>query len=252
MTYEKINELIYKRNMKGEGQTLTDEEAKLYYGEECYNLLVKIFKFCREADYIIYQHATDLESADNIMQKGFIVQSSKIDDVPIDILTSMPTGFEYDENGVKSSIYNGSQCQVRENGIRDELSDTQHFFENINCNLDFGSLTNPNVNRSNIGATCIFIVPKTFYGSREYKQYGVIESHYDDWEDKEVPESYFERHIIPKQLCIGYLDVKNKRFVANPNFQFNYGITDNFVLGAESITQRDLSIELNNSASRRK
>ena len=120
-------------------------------------------------------------------------------------------------------MYNGGQCQLRQNGIMDELSDIQHFFENTYCNLDFGSLTNSNINRSGLGATCIFVVSKEFNGSRECKQFRVVESHFDDWEDHEIPESFFERDIILNQFCIGYLDVKNKRFVANPNFQFNYG-----------------------------
>lgn len=54
---------------------MTNEEARLYYGEKCYSLIKKIYEFCKESDYVIYQHATDLESANNIIQKGFIVQS---------------------------------------------------------------------------------------------------------------------------------------------------------------------------------
>ena len=252
MTYEEILELIYQRNLKGVRPTLTEQEARQYYGEECYNLLIKIFKFCRESDYIIYQHATDIESANNILQKGFVVQMGEIDDIPIDLFGNSPIDFEYSEDGVKTSIYAGEQCQVRQRGSTDELSDTQHFFENTYCNLDFGSLTDPNVNKSGTGATLLFIVPKYFSGSREYRQYGVVESHYDDWEDQAVPESYFERSVIPKQFCIGYLDVKNKRLVANPSFQFNYGITDEFALGTTTATERDLSIELENSIRRSK
>ena len=116
----------------------------------------------------------------------------------------------------------------------------------------FGSLTNPNINRSGFGATCIFVVSKEFNGSREYKQFGVVEPYFDDWEGHEIPESYFERHIIPAQFCIGYLDVKNKRFVANPVFQFNYGITDEFKLGTTTSTERDLSIEFENNIKRNK
>ena len=252
MTYEDVLELIYQRNLKGVSPTLTEQEARQYYGEKCYYLLKKIFKFCREADYIIYQHATDLESANNILEKGFIVGTNEIGNNPIDLAINTPVGVEYSEDGVKTSIYAGEQCQDCQRGIIDELSDTQHFFENTYCNLDFGSLTDPNVNKSRVGATLLFIVPKYFSGSREYKQYGVVESHCDDWEERDVPESYFERRVIPTQFCLGYLDVKNKRFVVNPNFQFNYGITDEFVLGESSPTQLDLTNELNNNIGRKK
>lgn len=228
------------------------EEAKEYYGEELCNLLIKIYDFCKKSGDVIYQHATDLDSANNIIRNGFICSTSKIASIPIKILENSPVDCIQDENGVKTYIYNGEQCGLRENGIRDELSDTQHFFENTNCNLDFDSLTNPNINRSGFGATCIFVVSKDFHGSREYKQFGVVESHFDDWEDQQVPETYFERHIIPKQFCIGYLDVNNKRFLANSSFRFNYGITDEFVLGTTSATERDLSIELENNFRRSK
>ena len=67
-----------------------------------------------------------------------------------------------DDGDAKTLIYNGGQCPIRQSGIRDELSDTQHFYENTYCNLNFGNLTNPNVNRSGIGATCIFVVSKQF------------------------------------------------------------------------------------------
>lgn len=228
------------------------EEAKEYYGEELCNLLIKIFDFCKQSGYVIYQHATDLDSANNIMKKGYICSTTEINSIPGEILDTAPIDCTYDEDGVKTLIYNGGQCQLRQSGIRDELSDTQHFFENTYCNLDFDSLTNPDINRSGFGATCIFAVSKSFSGSREYRQYGVIESHFDDWEDQEIPKSFFERHIIPTQFCIGYLDVKNKRFVANSNFRFNYGIMDEFALGSTTSIQRDLSVELENNIRRNK
>ena len=230
---------------------LNYEEAQIYYGEELYNLLIKIYNFCKNNGYIIYQHATDLDSANSIMRKGFICSKSEIESLPNEILDDTPIEYEIDADGVQTAIYNGGQCQLRQNGIRDELDDTQHFFENTYCNLNFNNLTNPKVNRSGFGATCIFVVSKFFHGSREYKQYGVIESHFDDWEECEVDESYFERHVIPKQFCIGYLDVKNKKFVANPNFRFNYGITDEFEIGTTSSVQRDLSVDLNNNIRRK-
>ena len=227
------------------------EETKNYYGEELCNLLIKIYDFCKQDGYIIYQHATDLDSANNIMEKGFICFTSDINSIPSEALQTNPIDYEIDEYGVKATIYNGGQCQLRQDAVRDELSNTQHFFENTYCNINFGDLTNPEINRSGFGATCIFAVSKSFQGSREFIQYGIIETHYDDWEDKEVPETYFERYVIPKQFCIGYLDVTNKRFVANPDFQFNYGITDEFALGAITPIQRDLSVELNNNIGRR-
>lgn len=230
---------------------MTDEEARLYYGEKCYSLIKKIYEFCRKSDYVIYQHATDLESANNIMQKGFIVQSMEIDNIPTDILKNRPIAFEYNDKKIRTSIYNGGQCGVRLNGIRDELADTQHFFENTYCNLDFGSLSNPNVNRSGFGATCLFVVPKYLTGSREYVQYGVTDAHFDDWENRQIPKTYFERRVIPTQFCIGYLDVINKRFIVNTNFQFNYGVTDEFALGTTTTSQIDLSNELE-KISRRK
>lgn len=97
--------------------------------------------------------------------------------------------------------------------------------------MDFGSLTNPNINRSGFGTTLLFCVPKTFEGFREFYQYGIKESYYDDWEEKQIPETYLERRIIPKQFCIGYLDVENKKFIVNPSFQLNYGIQDEFQQG---------------------
>ena len=148
-----------------------------------------------------------------------------------------------DDGDTKTLIYNGGQCPIRQRGIRNELSDTQHFYENTYCNLDFGNLTNPNVNRSGIVATCIFVVSKQFAGSREYKQFEIVESHFEDWADQEVSEKYFERHIIPTQFYIGYLDVKNKKFVANSNFKLNYGITDEFSLGTvTSVTSSILNL----------
>ena len=186
---------------------MTNEEARLYYGEKCYSLIKKIYEFCKESDYVIYQHATDLESANNIIQKGFIVQSVEIDDIPTNILENMPIAFEYDDEGIRTSIYNGGQCDVRLSGIRDELADTQHFFENTYCNLDFDSLSNPNVNRSGFGATCLFVVPKCLTGSRQYVQYGVTDVHFDDWENRQIPKTYFERQVIPTQFCIGYYKI---------------------------------------------
>ena len=230
---------------------MTNEEARLYYGEKCYSLIKKIYEFCRESNYVIYQHATDLESADNIMQKGFIVQSEEIDDIPTDILKNKPIAFEYDDERIRTSIYNGGQCEIRLSGVKDELADTQHFFENTYCNLDFDSLSNPNVNRSGFGATCLFCVPRYITGSREYIQYGITDAHFDDWEDRQVPKTCFKRRVIPTQFCIGYLDVINKKFVINPNFQFNYGITDEFALGSTSTSERDLSIELNKTSRRK-
>lgn len=230
---------------------MTNEEAKLYYGEKCYSLIKKIYEFCRKSNYVIYQHATNLESADNIIQKGFIVQSEEIDDIPTDILKSKPVAFEYNNEKIRTSIYNGGQCEIRLSGIKDELADTQHFFENTYCNLDFGSLSNPDVNRSEFGATCLFCVSKYIVGSREYIQYGITDAHFDDWEDRQVPKTYFVRKVIPTQFCIGYLDVINKKFIINPNFQFNYGITDEFVLGSTTTSKRDLSIELNENSRRK-
>lgn len=230
---------------------MTNEEARLYYGEKCYSLIKKIYEFCRESDYVIYQHATDLESANNIMQKGFIVQSVEIDDIPTDILENMPIAFEYNDERIRTSIYSGGQCEIRLSSIRDELADTQHFFKNTYCNLDFGSLNNPNVNRSGYGATCLFVVPKYLTGSREYMQYGITDAHFDDWEDRQIPKTYFERRVIPTQFCIGYLDVINKKFVVNPNFQFNYGVTDEFALGSTTTSARDLSSELYKTSRRK-
>ena len=45
------------------------EEAKEYYGEELCNLLIKIYDFCKKSGYVIYQHATDLDSANNIIRR---------------------------------------------------------------------------------------------------------------------------------------------------------------------------------------
>lgn len=236
-------------------RTMTDEEARLYYGENVYSLIKKIYEVCKKSDHIIYQHATDLKSADNIMQKGFIVYSDKIDNIPTDILKNKPIATEYytDEAGdkIRTSIYNGGQHERGYTSITDELADTQHFFENTNCNLDFGSLSNPDINRSGDGTTCLFVVSKYFTGSREYRQYGITDTHYDYFEDKQVPKTYFERRVIPTQFCIGYLDVRNKKFVFNPKFQFNYGVTDDFTLSGTTTLERDLSIEIENSIKRR-
>ena len=94
--------------------------------------------------------------------------------------------------------------------------------------------------------------PLTELLEKENNSFEMWRYHFDDWEDQQVPETYFERHIIPKQFCIGYLDVNNKKFVANPNFQFNYGITDEFALGTTTAMERDLSVELENSIRRSK
>lgn len=241
MTYEQLLEIIYERNLREDKVTLTEEEARSYYGDKLCNLIQKIYEFCKNSGYIIYQHATDVESANKIMTKGYKVSTDELDELPDDVKSQEPIDIEYDDKNVRTYIYNGKKCNIRPNGIRDELSDTQHFFENTNCNLNFGAITHPNVNRSGFGATCLFIVPKSITGSREYIQYGKTEPHFDDWEEKEIPETYFVRCVIPKQFCIGFLDVKKKEFVFNPNFQFNYGVTDEFELGISSQIQTDLS-----------
>lgn len=97
----------------------------------------------------------------------------------------------------------------------------------------------------------MFCVSKDIVGSRKYIQYGINDAHFDDWEDRQVPKTYFVRRVIPTQFCIGYLDVINKKFIINPNFQFNYGITDEFVLGSTTTSERDLSIELNENSRRK-
>ena len=248
MSYEEIIELTSKRNSNGIAPSLTEEEARQYYGDSCCDLLEKIYLFCKEAGYIVYQHVTNVESAENIMNKGFFGKRRFLEMLPIELTRKKPDFIEIDEDGVKTKIYDGAKCQTCEFDVLfDLLSDGQHFFENRNCILDFGSLTNPNVNRNpnGIGATVLFIVPNSIsYTSRDYEQYGLVESYYDDTADREVPESYFERHVVPKQFCIGYLDIKNRRFVANPNFQFNYGVTDEFELGSISSIGRDLSNDL--------
>lgn len=246
MTYEQLMKIIDYRNLKHEKITLSDAEAKSYYGEDLYNLIKKIYEFCRVSEYTIYQHATDIEAANNIMKKGYIVSTEELQELPSDISLEKASDVEYDGD-VKTYIIDGEKCEMRLNGIRDELSDTQHFFENEYCNLDFGSITNPGVNRSGFGATCLFIIPKSIQGSREYLQYGITESHFDEWEDSEVPETYFFRQVIPKQFLIGYLDVKNKRFVFNSEFQFGYGLTDEFELGLSSILQSDLGTIIHNN-----
>lgn len=251
MTYEQLMKIIYERNLKHEKETLTESEAKLYYGEELCNLIKKIYDFCRKDGYLIYQHATDIQSADNIMKKGYIVSSEELDKIPVDLSMESPITLEYTDN-IKTLIYNGGKCKNRLNGIRDELSDTQHFFENTHCHLDFASITNPNINRSGFGATCLFVVPKNIKDSREYLQYGITEPHFDEWEDVEIPETYFVRKIIPKQFCIGYLDIKNKEFVFNPDFRFNYGITDDFELGSYSSLYLDLSNIINNNVGKKR
>ena len=60
------------------GNIVNYEEAKEYYGDELCNLLIKIYNFCKQSGYVIYQHDTDLGSADNIMKRGFIVQQLKL------------------------------------------------------------------------------------------------------------------------------------------------------------------------------
>ncbi len=252
MTYEKLLNMIYERNLKNNKVTLTEEEARLYYGDELCNLIQKIYEFCKKSGYIIYQHATDVKSANKIMTKGYKVLTDKLDELPNDVKSQEPIEIEYDDENARTYIYNGKKCKIRSNGIRDELSDTQHFFENTNCNLNFGDITSPNVSRSNYGATCLFVVSKSITGSREYVQYGIKEEHFDDFEDEVIPETYFARYVIPKQFCIGFLDVKNKEFVFNPNFQFNYGVTDEFELGISSQIQTDLSTIIQNNTERKR
>ena len=82
-------------------------------------------------------------------------------------------------------------------------------------------------------------------------QYGVTDVHFDDWENRQIPKTYFERHVIPTQFCIGYLDVINKRFILNPNFQLNYGVTDEFALGTTTKSGIDLSIEFDKISKRK-
>lgn len=83
--------------------------------------------------------------------------------LPIDITNKNPDSIEISKDGVKTFLYNGGQCQRFMSEISDELSDTQHFFENVSCHLDYGSLTNPYVNRKASGATVLFIVPKVLF-----------------------------------------------------------------------------------------
>ena len=128
--YSELMELLDKRNIEQQIPTFTEDEARAYYGEKCCDLLTKIFEFCREGNYTIYQHATNPESADNTIQKGFIVSQNSIDSIPVKVLQNKPVDIEEDEDGVKTFIYNGEQCEIRLSGIRDELSDTQHFFAN--------------------------------------------------------------------------------------------------------------------------
>ena len=66
------------------------EEAKEYYGEELCNLLIKIFDFCKQSGYVIYQHATDLDSANSIMKKGYICSITEINSIPGEILDTAP------------------------------------------------------------------------------------------------------------------------------------------------------------------
>ena len=54
------------------------EKTKKYYYKKLCNLLIKIYDFCKQSGYIIYQHATDLNSANNIMKKGFICSTNDI------------------------------------------------------------------------------------------------------------------------------------------------------------------------------
>lgn len=223
------------------------DEAKDYFGEDVCDLVIKIYDFCRKNGYRIYQHVTDQEYADDIMKRGFICETGKIDSIPKEVLKNKPSGYETNEEGVKIEIYDGGQSEWRVHRSKDELMDTQHFVSNEPCNLDFGILTDPPVSRNGFGATCIFVVSEDFKGSREFIQYGVVESHYDDFEEVEVPETYIKRYVIPKQFCIGYLDVDNRRFVANPDFQFDYGVTDKFALSIMTQQQRDLSVDLNNN-----
>ena len=114
---------------------MTNEEARLYYGEKCYSLIKKIYEFCKESDYVIYQHATDLESANNIIQKGFIVQSVEIDDIPTNILENMPIAFEYDDEGKKVAVLNKREtmiAQQKQEAIKMQCkAEEERFFETI-------------------------------------------------------------------------------------------------------------------------
>ena len=60
------------------GNIVNYEEAKEYYCDELCNLLIKIYNFCKQSGYVIYQHATDLESANNIIKKDLSVQQLKL------------------------------------------------------------------------------------------------------------------------------------------------------------------------------
>lgn len=245
MTYDDIFSLTSERNMNGIKPSLSIDEAQKYYGKDVCDLLAKIYEYCKKSNYTIYQHTTDVESANNIMKRGFIVSTDIIDEIPAGVLSTNPDDIEVDEDGVKTTFYDAGQCDVRFMGVEDELSDNQHFFQNTVCNLDFGMLTNPNVNRTSTGATLIFCVSNDFEGSREFKKIGVTDSYYDDFDDRLIPETYCERHVIPKQFCIGYLDAENKRFVSNPAFEFEYGIRDEFQLSY--VTQHNEYIDLSNS-----
>ena len=98
------------------------EKAKEYYGEGLCNLLIKIYNFCKQSGYVIYQHATDLDSANNIIKNGFVCSTTEIDSIPSEILEDGPIDCIYDEDGVKTLIYNGRQCQLRQSGITDEFA----------------------------------------------------------------------------------------------------------------------------------
>jgi hypothetical protein len=251
MTYEELIKITNERNLKGEKVSFTEEEAKLYFGEELYSLIKKIYDLCKKSGYIIYEHATDVESAEDIIKRGFRVSIDQLDELPTDLQVEEPVDIEYDDENVKTLIFNGKKCKIRSNGIRDELSDTQHFSEISNCRLDFGSIINPNINRSGIGATCLFVVSKNVTGSREYMQYGITEPHFDEFDDKEIPETYFERRVIPRQYCMGYLDVKNKKFIFNKKFQPSYGVTDEFELTISNHSEDDLRTIIHNGSRRK-
>lgn len=250
MTYEEIDRLVEKRNANKEKVTLTEKEAEEYYGIECCDLIRRIYSFGKNNNYSIYQHATDLNSAQSIIQRGFGKGDVHIDSVPQRFLSSKPIYFESDEDGTKTYFYDGGPVSETDFFKVDELADTQHFF-NSECNLDFGSLTNANVNRTGKGATCLFMVSNYVKGSRSRYQYCVTESGYDNFSDEEIPERYSIIEVIPRQYCLGYLDVKNKKFVFNPNFQFNFGIDDEFAMGRSNIEEQNLSNEIFRNVHRR-
>lgn len=104
MTYEQLLKMIYERNLRGDKFSLTEEEARSYYGDKLCNLIKKIYEFCQKSGYIIYQHATDTESANNIMTKGYKVSTDELDDLPDDIKSQEPIDIEYADENVRTYI----------------------------------------------------------------------------------------------------------------------------------------------------